>query len=522
MITLADPLPDDLQTAHQLIRELLETLAQQVHLNEKLQHQLEQLLRQRYGPKTERIDPAQLLLFAREILGQAEPAPAPESAPDSPAPSAPGEPKKKGHGRKPLPASLPRQTVLHDVPPEQRVCPDCGGQQTCIGQDVREQLEYIPASLVVLEHIRPKYACRACEANVVIAERLPEPIEKGLPGPGLLAHIAVSKYADHLPLYRLEGIFRRFDVELSRSTMCDWMAVAAELLEPIVKRMLSLILTSKVVQNDDTTVPVQDHSGKGIKTGRLWDSIGDHDHPYTVYTYTPDRSAAGPQEIFKNFQGYLQADAYSAYDSLYTSGAIVEVGCLMHARRKFHEARTSDPQRSHQALAWISLLYDVERDVKGRETDDYEAFVALRYRVRGERSRPIFDKFHAWLEAEQPKVLPKSPIAEAIQYALNHWEALKRPLEAGFLELDNGACERAFKPVAIGRRNWLFAGSDKGAQTAAILMSLCTTCKSLGIDPQAYLRDVLGRISTHPAKRIDELLPDRWQELRRAGDAAPS
>jgi transposase len=521
MITLADPLPDDLETAHQLIRELLETLAQQVHLNEKLQHQLEQLLRQRYGPKGERIDPAQLWLFAQEILAQAQPTPTPASTPEpAPAPTpTPSAPRKDGHGRKPLPASLPRQPVLHDVPPEQRVCPDCGGERTCIGHEVREQLEFIPASLVVLEHIRPKYACRACEANVVIAERLPEPIDKGLPGPGLLAHIAVSKYADHLPLYRLEGIFQRSGVELSRSTMCDWMAVAAELLEPIVKRMLSLILTSEVVQNDDTTVPVQDHSGKGIKTGRLWVSIGDHDHRYVVYTYTPDRSAAGPEKIFKDFKGYLQADAYSAYDGLYQSGAIVEVGCLMHARRKFYEARTSDPPRSHQALAWISLLYEVERDAKEREPTDYPAFVAVRHQLRGERSRPIFDKFHAWLEAELPKVLPKSPIGEAIQYALNHWEALKRPLEAGFLELDNGACERAFKPVAVGRKNWLFAGSDKGGQTAAVLMSLCRTCQDLGIDPQAYLRDVLDRISTHPAKRIDELLPDRWQELRQASAA---
>jgi len=521
MITLADPLPDDLETAHQLIRELLKTLAEQIHLNEKLQHQLEQLLRQRYGPKGERIDPAQLLLFAQEILAQAEPTPTPAATSEpTPAPTpTPSAVKKKGHGRKPLPASLPRKPVLHDVPPEQRVCPDCGGERTCIGQEVHEQLEYIPASLVVLEHIRPKYACQACEANVVIADPLPQPIDKGLPGPGLLAHIAVSKYADHLPLYRLEGIFKRSGVELSRSTMCDWMAVIAELLEPIVKLMLSKILTSKVVQNDDTTVPVQDHSGKGIKTGRLWVSIGDHDHPYAVYVYTPDRSAAGPEEIFKDFQGYLQADAYSAYDGLYKSGEIVEVGCMMHARRKFYEARTSDPPRSHQALAWISLLYDVEREAKEREPTEYEAFVALRHKLRAERSRPIFDKFHAWLEAELPKVLPKSPIGEAIQYALNHWEALKRPLEAGFLELDNGACERAFKPVAIGRRNWLFAGSDKGGQTAAVLMSLCTTCKNLGIDPQAYLRDVLDRISTHPARRIEELLPDRWQELRQAGDA---
>jgi transposase len=522
MITLADPLPNDLETAHQLIRELLKTLAQQIHLNDKLQHQLEQLLRQRYGKKTEQIDPAQLLLFAQEILAQAEATPTPASTSEpTPAPTPiPSAPKKNGHGRKPLPASLPRKPVLHDVPPEQRTCPDCGAERTCIGQEVHEQLEYIPASLVVLEHIRPKYACQACQANVVIADTLPQPIDKGLPGPGLLAHIAVSKYADHLPLYRLEGIFKRSGVELSRSTMCDWMASIAELLEPIVKRMLSRILTSQVVQNDDTTVPVQDHDGKGIKTGRLWVSIGDHDNPYAVYVYTPDRSAAGPERIFKDFKGYLQADAYSAYDGLYKSGAIVEVGCMMHARRNFYEARTSDPPRSHQALAWISLLYDVERDAKEREPTDYQAFVALRHQLRAERSRPIFDKFHSWLEAELPKVLPKSPIGEAIQYALNHWEALKRPLEAGFLELDNGACERAFKPVGIGRRNWLFAGSDKGGQTAAVLMSLCTTCKNLGIDPQAYLRDVLDRISTHPAKRIDELLPDRWQELRQANDVA--
>jgi transposase len=522
MITVADPLPDDLETAHQLIRELLETLGQQIHINEKLQHQLEQLLRQRYGKKTEQIDPAQLLLFAQEILAQAQATPTPAAASESvPAPTPTSDaPKKYGHGRKPLPASLPRRPVMHDVSLEQRLCPDCGAERTCIGQEVREQLEYVPASLIVLEHIRPKYACQACEGNVIIADRLPEPIEKGLPGPGLLAHIAVSKYADHLPLYRLEGIFKRFGVELSRSTMCDWMAVIAELLDPIVKLMQSKILTSKVVQNDDTTVPVQDHDGKGIKTGRLWVSIGDHHNPYTVYSYTPDRSAAGPLEIFKDYKGYLQADAYPAYDSLYESKRIIEVGCMMHARRKFYEARTTDVDRAHQALAWISLLYVVEREAKKREGPDYEAFVALRHEMRGERSLPIFDKFHVWLEAELPKVLPKSPIGEAIQYSLNHWAALKRPLEAGFLELDNGACERAFKPVALGRKNWLFAGSDKGGKTAAVLMSLCTTCKSMEIDPQAYLRDVLDRISTHPARRIEELLPDRWQVLRQAGDVA--
>jgi transposase len=522
MITPGDPLPDNIEAAHQLIRELLETLAQQLHLNAKLQHQLEQLLCQRYGRKSERIDPAQLLLFAQEILTQAEsdpePTPQPDPAPEpAPTPSA-SAPKKNGHGRKPLPPHLPRKPVLHDVPPEELPCPDCGTMRQCIGREVREQLEYVPASVIVIEHIRPKYACPECAAHVVIAERLPEPIEKGLPGPGLMAHVITNKYSDHLPLYRQEGILVRHGVELSRSTMCDWMATAAELLAPIVRLMMTKILKSRVVQTDETPVKVLDHEGKGIKTGRLWDFIGDHNHPYVVYRYTEDRSGAGPAEIFKDYRGYLQADASSVFDQLYSSGKIIEVGCMMHARRKFYEARTSDPPRAHQALAWIKLLYDIEREAKEKhDAEGYEAFVAARHALRRERSRPIFKQFHDWLEAEAPKVLPKSPIGEAIQYALNHWAALERPLDEGFLELDNGACERAFKPVALGRKNWLFVGSDRGGETAAVLMSLCTTCKNLGIDPQAYLRDVLDRISTHPARRIEELLPDRWQTLRKAG-----
>src|SRR4051812_11644203 len=329
MITPADSLPDDLETAHQLIRELLQTLSQQIHLNAKLQHQLEQLLRARYGRKSERVDPAQLLLFAQEILAQAEPPPQPDPASEpAPPPSAPA-PKKRGHGRKPLPASLAREPVLHDVPPEELPCPDCGTPRCRIGEEVREQLEYVPASLIVIEHIRPKYACPDCAANVVIADRLPEPIEKGLPGPGLMAHVIVNKYADHLPLYRQEGILLRQGVAISRSTMCDWMATAADLLRPIVTLMTARVLGSRVVQNDDTPVKVLDHDGKGIKTGRLWDSIGDHYNPYVVYTYTPDRGGAGPAAIFRGFEGYLQADAYSAYDALFTSGKVIEVGCMM-------------------------------------------------------------------------------------------------------------------------------------------------------------------------------------------------
>ena len=367
----------------------------------------------------------------------------------------------------------------------------------------------------MLRHVRPKYACRACAANVVIAERLPEPIEKGLPAPGLLAHVAVSKYADHLPLYRQEGVLKRFGVALSRSTLCDWVATAASLLEPIVREMLKRVLMSEVVQTDDTPVKVQDHDGKGIKTGRLWVQIGDHNHRYIVYDYTPDHSGVGPRRVFRGYRGYLQADAYSAYDGLFADGTVIEVGCWMHARRKFFEAKTSDPVRSHLVLAWVGGLYEVEDDAKKArkshpEWDD-AAWHASRHELRLKRTKPILDAIHAWLVAERPQSLPKSPLGEAIGYALNHWDALTRPLEAGFLEIDNGASERALKPVALGRRNWLFAGSDEGGKTTATLMSLCTTCKGLEIDPFAYLRDVLDRVSTHPNSRIEELLPDRWK-----------
>jgi transposase len=510
-IELDAPLPDDIEAAHRLIREPLATLHEQTHLNAHLQHQLEQLLRRLYGRKSEKLDPDQLLLFAREILEAAGPETTPEPEPVAPSPA---RPPIKGHGRKPLPAALPRKRVVHDVPIEQRPCPDCGGDRTRFGEEIREQLEYVPASLIVLQHVRPKYACAACQAHVAIAERLPEPIEKGLPGPGLLAHVAVSKYADHRPLYRQEGIFKRFGVELSRSTMCDWMA-AAGLLAPIVKAMLKRVLLSEVVQTDDTPVQVQDHDGPGIKTGRLWVYHGDHNHRFTVHDYTPDRSGDGPQRVLKDFEGYLQADAYSAYDALFKGGTIVEVGCWMHARRKFYDARTSDPTRSHVMLAWVVGLDEVEEDAKeGRkehpEWDD-ATWHACRHDLRSRRSRPLLEAIHAWLVAERPKVLPKSPIGEAIGYALNHWAALIRPWEAGSLEIDNGASERALKPAALGRKIWLFAGSDEGGRTAATLMSLCATCKGRGIDPFAYLRDVLERVSTHPNRRIEELLPDRWK-----------
>jgi transposase len=436
------PRPDDLATAHRLIREQAETLRQQAHLIERLQHQVEQLLRQRYGRKGEKADTGQLLLFAPEVFSVADPAPG--LPPASPAGKAVGRPT----GRKPLPKSLPRRRVVHDVAPEHRACPECGAERQRIGEETREQLEYVPASLVVVEHVRPKLACRSCAAHVVIAPRLPEPIEKGLPGTGLLAHVITSKFADHLPLYRLEGIFGRQGVGLSRSTMCGWLAECAGLLEPVVKAMTRRVLGSKVIGTDDTPVAVQDHGGKGSKAGRLWAYVGDRDNPFVVFDYTADRRRDGPERFLAGYrEGYLQSDAFAGYDRVHGRG-IIEVGCWAHARRKFFDARTSDPDRSHAAMAWIGRLYDVEREGREGGWDDDRLMAE-----RGERSRPLLDSFRSWLDGEAAKVLPKSPVGEAIAYARSNRVALARYLEAPYLAIDNNAAENALRPVALGRKN---------------------------------------------------------------------
>jgi transposase len=454
-----------------------------------------------YGPRSERVDPGQLLLFADQAEGDPDVVPAFESPAEPSTPSPAG--RARGHGRKALPADLPRERRVHEIPPEQRACPECGCQRHPIGEEVSEQLDYRPASLFVVEHVRIKVACRHCQGHVAVADKPPQPIEKGRPGPGLLAQVITSKFADHLPLYRQEGIFARHGVELSRKTLCGWMAQSAWLLEPIWKAMKAEVLRSRVIQTDDTTVPVLDRRSDRARTARLWVYLGDRDHPYIVYDYTADRSRDGPERFLGDYRGYLQADAYSGYDRIYSRG-VVEVGCFAHARRKFYDARTSDPQRAHEALARIRALYEVEAAAKDLEE-------AGRLALRRELSAPLLERLGTWLEEQARLVLSKSPIGAAFGYARSNWVALGRYIEAGFLNIDNNASERAMKPVAIGRRNWLFAGSEGGGRTAAILFSLASTCRSLRIDPFVYLRDVLEGVCTHPARRIAELLPDRWR-----------
>jgi transposase len=507
-------LPND---AAALQRMLLGTMAQLDAAREQLaareqelqqvRHWLEQLLRHRYGQKRERVDENQLFLFAVELASRGQDAPLePKPAGGAPRAAAPG------HGRQRLPKSLERRRVVYDLAAEDRQCPQCQSELHRIGEEINERLEYVPASLHVIEEACQKYAC-AKGCTVVTAAKPPAPIEKGMAGPGLLAHVAVSKYGDHLPLHRQESIFARQDVDLSRKTMCDWMRQCAELVSPLVDLMKERVLSSKVVQTDDTPVPVLDPELPHTRTGRIRTYVGDAEHPYTVYDYTPNRSRDGPDGFLKEFHGYLQADAYSGYDAIYKEAerGITEVACMAHARRKYFEAQSSDIRRSMVAMAYIHLLYDVEREAREGQLD-----AARRQALRQERSRPILDDLKAYLERERGQVLPKSPIGQAIAYTLSNWEALARYCQDGDLEIDNNGAERSLRGVAVGRRNWTFLGSDTGGRTAAVLTSLIATCKRHRIDPFAYLRDVFQRIGGHPKKLLADLLPDKWLADRTA------
>ena len=542
--------------------QLLEQQKQSTRTIEQLQHQLQDLLRRLYGRSSERIDPQQMLLFER-LLDQLAPRMVVEHV-VPPEPTSPS-PAQKGHGRRRLPADLPRRKVIHDLPEEEKPCPCCGQMRHIIGQEVSEQIDYVPPKVSVVEHVQLKYGCRHCEQQaaengpqITTAEKPLSPIEKGLAAPGLLAYVIVSKYSDHLPLHRLERILERYGIEIARSTMCDWMAQCAELLQPLHDRLVHYVRQSDVIHTDDTPVDVLDRNLDRTRTGRFWVYLGDPAHPYTVFTYTASRSRDGPMQFLQGWgqdrRVYLQADAFGGYDVIYAGeagGRVTEVACWAHARRKFYEARTSDLAASTQALAYIRLLYDVEdqareqleeqgevaepdgvmeqgavieRDVviERAEVADHRTLPAIRQALRQGHAVPRLEQFKTWLLSQQVEhggqVLPKSPMGQAITYALNQWEALSVYAADGRLAIDNNAAENALRRVAIGRKNWLFCGSDHGGHTAAILFSLIATCQRHKVEPFAYLRDVLTRIAATPISQLDQFLPDRWQ----AAQAAPT
>jgi transposase len=483
-------LPADVAVCHGMICELLASQRAQRRRIGHLEHQLDQLLKRLYGPRADRINPDQPLLFD----APAPAAPPPESVVDA-RPAA----RPAGHGRKPLPKNLRRETVVVDIPEAEKLA--VGGDWVRIGEEISEKLDFTPASLFVRRTVRPKYvvhfATRPDELR--IAELPPEALPRSKAAPGLVADVVVSKCVDHLPLYRQEQRYARQGIELSRSTLCGWLAEAAEVLTPVYALLKARVLSAKVAHTDDTPIPVQDTAREHCRTGRIWAYVSTGG---VVYDATPDRCRDGPLEFLKNFRGFLQCDAYAGYDELFRSsrGVVIEVACWAHARRKFVEAEATSPAPAHEAVARIKALYAVEHDAK-----DLDA--TARAALRLTKARPLLDTLKNWLDRERAQVVPKTPIAEAIHYALNQWAALTVYVTDGELAIDNNAAERAIKPFAIGRKNWLFFGSDRGGQTLATLASFTATCQLLKINPWTWLRDTLTCVPTTPVDQLDMLLP---------------
>ncbi len=656
-------LPNDPATLKGLVVELVQALANQQQHATHLQEQLERLLRRLYGRRSERLDPSQLTLFAED-----QDATSTTPVTTSTAPVGQGRQRRAAHGRQRLPEYLQRQEIRHELTEAERACPCCGQQRVALGEEVSEQLEFVPASLIVRRHVRVTYLCQECAHNkpqsavattatattsasatehnptqtasacdmpgrvsvpvasvlpageytmttaaadttvtvvpqqvttndttepesplatalafqqptsttpvvttlpataatsvthaatpnsstttaatvassatpatacvvpgcstppatFITAPMPPQPIAKCLAGPGLLAHVIVNKFADHLPLYRQEQIFWREGVWLSRSTLCDWLAGCATALQPLFALMWQRVFQSRELHTDDTPVTVQRQQTKG----HLWVYVGDVLHPYTVYDFTLGRRQERPLECLSAFKGYLHADAYNGYDKAFGQERI-EVGCWAHTRRYFYDARTSDPVRACCMLSLIGRLYALEAAAKyAAQVRKLSAvdFWDVRYQLRQRQAVPLLSSLREYAEQQRQVVLPRSPSGEAFTYLHNQWPALQRYVEHGFLDIDNNAGEQALRAVGVGRKNWLFLGSQEGGRTAATLYSMVQTCKRHGLDPWFYLREVLTILptlteSTRPTE-LPMLLPDEWARLQRQshGGAAP-
>jgi transposase len=493
-----------LQRFHDLERQLDETCATAEELQRSyacLKEEYLALKRLLFGPRRERLPeaPGQGHLFDTEPTASTTP---PEPAAGDPSEPAPAK-HRKGHGRRPIGDHLPRRDVLHEVPEEDRTC-TCGRARTRIGEDVTEQLDYIPGKIEVLRHVYPKYACSRCKDGVTRAPTAAGPIAGGLAAPGLLAHVLVSKFIEHMPLYRQQDELARAGILISRSTLCGWLGQCAQLFKPLVELMHKEVLKSEVIQGDETPVPVLDRSRDSTRQSYIWTTIGDRAHPYTTFHYTDSRGRDGPAAFLKGFTGYLQTDGYSSYDSVVkgSAGKIVAVGCWAHVRREFFDARHNQPREVHHVLGLIARLYDVEDEVRGRSD-------AERLAARQERSLPVLKRLGEYLREQQARALPRSQFGKAINYALHQWEALLLYAGDGRLEIDNNSSERTLRPCAIGRKNWMFFGSDRGGETASTLMSVLAGARRHGIEPFAYVRQLLIALSSADVD-LRSLLPDVW------------
>jgi transposase len=509
-------LPDDIDALKRMIGELArDAVAARAEI-EKLRFQLARYKRAQFGRSSERLDRAiEQLELAIETLDEDHAQRIAAIPAVAAAIEATSEQTAKP-ARRPLPGHLPREEIVH---PGACRCPNCGGTLRRIGADVTESLDYVPGRFKVVRHVREAFSCRLCETVV----QTPAPnhtIARGRAGPGLLAHIVVSKFDDHLPLYRQAEIYARDGVDLETSTLSGWVGATAGALAPLVEALRRDVMASDVLHGDDTPVPVLAPGAGKTKTGRLWTYVRDErPHqgarpPAAVFFYSPDRKGEHPIAHLQAFTGVLHADGYAGFNGLYQSGRIVEAACWAHVRRKFFDVHAANGSATaKEALERIGALYGIEATINGTPPNE-------RQRQRQTQSKPIANALKTWAEEIAPKLSGRSELAAAFRYMLARWLALSRCFDDGRLSLDNNPAERALRGVAIGRKNYLFAGSDAGGERAAAMYALIETAKLNGIDPEAYLRDVLTRIADHPNNRLTELLPWNWQPAEQPAKAA--